>query len=149
MTTVRADIHVARSPEAITRVILDPSKAILWTSDLECFEVVSGKPGEVGSRARLHYLQGGHRYEMEDLLLEAEPNRRYVSRVSGEALTAEVETTLTPANGGTRVSIRWSGNGRGFPLRFLLPFMRGSIARQARVDLGKLKDLVERQPDVG
>lgn len=145
MTTIRTDILIDRLPEAVARVLLDPSKATLWTTGLERFEVVSSAPGEVGSRARLHYREGGRAYVMEDVLLETEPNRRYVSMVSGDALTARVETILTPVEDGTRVSIRWTGRGRGFPLRFLLPFLRKAITRQAALDLRKLKDVVEGQ----
>ena len=142
-TIVRAEIQIDRPPEDVTRVLLDPANAMRWTADLERFEVVAGKPGEVGSLARLHYRQNGRPYVMEDTLLEAEPNRRYLSRVSGDALIATVETTLVPTNGGTRVAIRWTGRGRALPLRLLLPFMRGVIARQTSTDLRKLKDLVE------
>jgi len=142
-TTVRRTIEIRRPPQEVARVLLDPAKAVLWTSDLEKFEILSDTPGQVGSRARLHYVKNGKTYVMEDVLLEVEPNRRYLSQVSGDALQAEVETLLSPTNGDTRITIRWTGSGRPLVLRLMLPFMRRAIARQIQADLKKLRDVVE------
>jgi hypothetical protein len=147
-TTVRSQIFIARPPEEVVQVILDPAKAVLWTSNLERFEVINGNPGEVGSVAHLHYVENGRSYVMKDELIAADPNRRYVSRVSSDALTAEIESVLSPSEGGTRLAIRWTGEGRMPLLRLLLPFMRAAVARQAAADLRKLRDLVESQSNV-
>ena len=142
-TTVRVVVTIDRPPEDVAKVLLDADKAVLWTSDLQRFEVISRPPGLVGARARLHYIQAGRPYVMEDLLLEADLNRRFLSRVTGEAIEAEVETLLDPVNGGTRVTVRWTGRGRLLMLRLILPFMRRSIRQQTIKDLLKLKALVE------
>jgi uncharacterized protein YndB with AHSA1/START domain len=141
--TVRQSITIDRPPEAVAAVLIDADKAVLWNTDLQEFEVLAEKPGLVGSKARLHYVQDGKPYVMEDELLEVEPNRRYLSRVTGDALEAEVETRLVPENEGTKVTIRWSGAGKPLLLRLLLPLMRRSIARGVQTDLAKLKAVVE------
>jgi uncharacterized protein YndB with AHSA1/START domain len=141
--TVRQSITIDRPPEAVAAVLIDADKAVLWNTDLQEFEVLTEKPGLVGSKARLHYVQDGKPYVMEDELLEVEPNRRYLSRVTGDALEAEVETRLVPENGGTKVTIRWSGTGKPLLLRLLLPLMRRSITRGVQTDLAKLKAVVE------
>ena len=138
-----ASVIIDRPPNEIANVLLDAEKAVLWTSDLKRFEIVSRPPGLVGSKALLHYEQGGRQYIMEDELLEFEPDRRFLSRVSGDAIEAEVETVLSPSNGGTRVEVRWTGSGKHLILSFMLPFMRRTIKRQTDLDLSKLKALVE------
>jgi uncharacterized protein YndB with AHSA1/START domain len=140
---IQSSIIIDRSPEGIARFLLDPETAPLWNSGLDRFEVLSQVPGLVGSRARLHYVQVGKRYVMEDELLEVEPNRRVLSRVSGGAIVAEVETLLIPTKGGTLVTVRWFGRGRRLIPRLVLPLMRTSIASRTLADLQNLKKLLE------
>jgi hypothetical protein len=147
--TVEASIRMECPVEAVTAILLDADSAPLWTTDLERMEVVRGTPGGAGSKARMHYIQQGRRYVMEDELLEVVPNRYFKSHVSGEALSAIVETSLTPIGEATQVSIRWTGTGGPLVMRLLLPLLRRSIKRQALADLRKLKDLAERRHAAG
>ena len=99
-TTVRGSVWIDRPPTTVLRVLFDQAKMTQWTTDLDSVEIVRGAPGEVGSLARLRYVQGGKSYEMMDELLEYEAGKRIVSRVTGDAISAEVETILLPADGG-------------------------------------------------
>jgi hypothetical protein len=143
MPTVEATIEIAQPPEVIAEALLDPENAVHWTTDLERFEIISRKPGEVGSVAHLHYVQSGRPYVMEDRLEEMVPNRYFRSTVTGGGLKAQVETWLRGKNGSTDVTVRWSGTGTSLPLRIMLPFLRSSIRRQTLTDLDKLKSLIE------
>lgn len=156
MPTIETSIKIARSPEVICEALLDPENAVHWTTDLERFEVISGEPGQIGSVANLHYLQGEQRYVMEDRLEDYTPNEYFRSAVNGGGIQAQVETWLHEREGGTEVVIRWSGTGTTLLTRILLPFMRGSIRRQASKDLEALKSLIEthgahfsESPDIG
>jgi len=143
MTSFKTTIRINQPAEVIDQAFMDPANALHWTSDLERFEVVKGKPGEAGAIARLHYSQKGRTHVMEDVLESCEPGRRYVSRVSGGGMIARVETVLSPSAGGTDVTMIWSGTSESFVARLLLPFLRGMIKRRARADLEKFKSLVE------
>ncbi len=114
-----------------------------YTKHLVRFETVSRTPDLVGSVGRLHYNQDGQQYVMEDRMLESEPGKRYLSRVSGDALEATVETTFAPASGGTDMTMRWSGKGRVLLLKLLMPIMRGRMVREATEELETFKRLVE------
>jgi hypothetical protein len=80
---------------------------------------------------------------MKDVHMSVVPSRRYVSRLSGDALTAEVTTLHEPSGEGTQVTVRWTGSGKHPILRLMLPFIRNSIRRQAEADLRELRGLVE------
>ncbi len=144
VTTIEITCSIARPPEAIVRAIVDPAKAPVWNRCLRRFEVVAGSPGQVGAVGRLHYVQGRRDYVMEDTLLRADRGERYVSEVRGNGLCARVETLLTPrGEGGTLVTLRWSGRGTRPWTWLLLPFMKRSITLGAERDLRSLKELVE------
>jgi hypothetical protein len=139
-TTIQSSIIIDRTPEEVSRVILDPEKAVLWTTDLERFEVLSQTVGLVGSRARLHYLQKGKRYVMEEVLLAVDPTGGTCRRSQAMRSKQKSKRHSSPPTGvrGHRQVDRTQAS----PPRMAIPLMRRSIARQSR-GLLKLKDLVE------
>jgi len=122
---------------------MNPDNFVHWTTDLERFEVVELKPGEVGSVALLHYTEKGKRYVMEDRLISVDPGRRYVSSVTGDVIEAEVETPLDHMGDRTGMRLKWSGTGKILPLKLILPLMKKRMINRAKTDLETFKRLVE------
>ena len=95
MDRIERDILIAAPPGVVWEVITEPGHVTQWFSDA-AFEA---SPGATGSIA-------GHEIRIE----EVEPPHRF--SFSWEALL--VEFTLTPEDGGTRLSLVESGfEGRG------------------------------------
>jgi hypothetical protein len=143
MVKFEIKVDINQPPEIIDSALMIPENAVYWTTDLEEFEVVKGKPGEAGAIARLHYIQNGRKHIMEDFLEYCEPGKKYVSRVSGPALTAQVVTTLDSINDKTRMKIVWDGKPKKLLLKILLPLLKKKIARQAQGELETFKNLIE------
>ena len=143
MTEFKIDININQPPNIVDQALIEPGNAVQWTTDLERFEVVKGKPGEIGAIAQLHYYQKGRSYILGDVLEYSDPEKRYVSRVSGGGMNVRVETIINPAADGTEMTMSWSGTSDKFLIRMLLPFLRCIIIRRARADLEKFRCLVE------
>ena len=139
----KASVLIDRPVDVVVEALMNPDNFPYWQTDLERFEVVERKPGEVGSIGRLHYSQKGRPYIMEDKMIFCEPGKKYVSQVTGEAITAVVEIALHSSGDQTEMSITWSGRGKSFALKVLLPFLRGKMVRQSQAELAKFKELVE------
>lgn len=143
MTTFEVSTVINQPADIVVGALMNPDNFIYWTTDLEKFEVIKGKPGEVGSVGRLHYLQKGGSYVMEDKLICCEPGKKYISQVTGDALTATVETTLHARDDKTEMNIKWSGKGNIFILKLLLPLLRYKMIKQSKTELKTFKKLVE------
>jgi hypothetical protein len=143
MSRFKISTIIDKPVDFVAGALNNPENFPYWQTDLERFEVVKGRANEVGAIARLHYSQKGRSYIMEDRLIHCEPGRKYVSQVSGDALTAEVVTTLRPMGDKTEMSLEWSGKGKMLLLRLLLPFLRGRLTKQAKQELETFKHLVE------
>jgi hypothetical protein len=143
MTDFKISTVINKPIDLVVSALMNPDNFVYWTADLEKFEVIKRKPGEVGSIAHLHYLQKGRSYVMEDKLIYCEPGKKYISQVSGDVLTARVETTLRSLGEKTEMSIYWSGKGKIFLLKLLLPLLRKKMIKHSKKELETFKQLAE------
>lgn len=143
MTTFKVSTIVNQPINIVIKTLMNPDNFPYWTTDLEKFEAIKGKPGKVGSIGQLHYSQKGRSYIMEDKLIYCEPGKKYVSQVSGNVLTAHVETMLHSSENKTEMNVKWSGKGKIFFLILLLPLFCGKMVKQSKVELETFKKLVE------
>ena len=123
--------------------LMNPDNFVHWQTDLVKLEVIEKKPGEVGSIAHLHYSQKGRSYIMEDKMIYCEPGKKYISEVTGDVISAKVETTLQSMGEKTKINLRWSGKGKIFLLRLLLPLIKGKMIKQSKKELDTFKHLIE------
>ena len=143
MPEFNISVVIDQPPDIVHRAFIDPRNSEKWMADFEKFEIVSGKADQAGALARLHYRQKGNSYVMEDRLEYCEPGRKYISTVSGDAITVRVETTINPTESGTEITMHWLGKGKLLPVKLMLFFMGGRLVKHARAELEKFKSLVE------
>ena len=143
MPEIKVSIVVNRPLETVYQAYVDPDKMLLWTKDLERFEIIKGKFGEIGSTARLHFNENGRKSVLEDRLEYIEPKKKIRSKVSGDTLIAFVETTFISKNKQTEIVLDWSGKGKNIFVTLVLILLRGKIKNRALQDLIKFKELVE------
>jgi len=143
MANFRVSITVRKPIDIVTKAYVKPENIPFWMNNVDKFEVIKGKIGEVGSIAHIHYSERGKKYVMEDKLEYCEPGKKYVSTVSSEALFVRTETTFSKMKEATKINLKWSGKGKYFILKLLLPFMRKNIRKMAKNELSRFKYFVE------
>lgn len=75
MTKFKISTIINQPSDIVIKALNNPENFPYWTTDLEKFEVIKGRPNEVGSIAHLHYSQKGRSYIMEDKLIHCEPGK--------------------------------------------------------------------------
>lgn len=130
--------------EIVWKAFIKPENMLHWTKYLEKVEVVKGELGEIGALSRLHYLEKGKSYILEDKLISYEEGRKIGSQVSGQRMLINLETFLEPLNGGTKISMNWDGTSDSFIMRLFFKLMRRKMIKQAGSELYHFKSLVEK-----
>ncbi len=142
---IAESIVIDRSPDAVWVVVSDLDTHTEWRPALQEFRQVSDGSLGVGTRIREVLEWRGREIVIDDVVTAYEPPRRFGIRGGWKAADFEVEFTLEPADGGTKVTMDWPLYPKALLLRLAAPFLGGALRKATREELELLKAHVERR----
>ncbi|MEX5293866.1 SRPBCC family protein [Kocuria sp. CPCC 205268] len=145
---VLTEVVVARPVDVVSAYAADPARAPHWYRNIDSVELRTGPGLRPGTRAAFvaHFL--GRRLEYEYEVVEFVPGERLVMRTAQGPFPMQTVYTWEPVPGGTRMTLRNSGEPAGFA-RFGARVLAAQIRRANREDLRALRTVLEGGPHRG
>jgi hypothetical protein len=140
---VTTDIVIARPRDEVARFAAEPDNATRWYRNITSVAWRTPPPLAVGSRlafvARFLGRELSYTYEVVEFV----PGERLVQRTADGPFAMETTYTWKDAAGGTHMTLRNRGEPSGFS-KVAGPAMAAAMRRANRMDLRRLKELLER-----
>jgi len=105
MVQFDVSIEINKPVDIVVDALMNHKNFVYWQTNLEKFEVIKETEEKVGSIAHLHYNEKGRKYIMEDKMIQYEPNKKIVSQVSGDVISAVVETIILSQGNKTEIKL--------------------------------------------
>jgi carbon monoxide dehydrogenase subunit G len=141
---IESSITINRPAEDIWEYLIDFEKNKMWNPATVDMRLTSEGPLRKGSTYVWVGQFLGRHIESNTEVTEFEPGRKFSYKIVSGPFPGTASTTLEPAEGGTRVTIRSEGDMGGF-FKLAEPVMARMSKRQIEGMLANLKDLVEAQ----
>ncbi len=137
-------VVVGRPRNEVFATVLDPELAHLYRSNVLEYELIRGRPGDLGTQVRATTKLGSEIFQFLVEVVEADYGRWLVSRTIDSPIHLQIETRFEDATGGTRMSQRRevqlpTGLSKNVDHSVLLEWYAADI----HSDFGKLKQLIE------
>jgi len=137
MTSIVADIEIARPPADVFAYVTDPSHFPEWQADVVAVRV----DGERFTTVRR--IAGTERSMTQEVVARDAPRTWSVRGVDGP-VRPHADVTIEPLDGGTRTRATFTFDFDGRAMgQTLLPLVRRMTARSAPLSLRRLKELLE------
>src|SRR5580693_9104363 len=105
---------IGRPVDEVFAVIQDVAKTPVWTPGLSEARITSDGPLEPGSALLYRGTYLGRAYESPAVCTALTENKQFATRSTGGPFYIEIDATLEQVDGGTRVTIFYRGESRGF-----------------------------------
>ena len=141
MINFEETVQVNCPVERVFSFIVDDKNLRSWQTGLVENELLTEGPLQAGTRFREVRLMGPRKAEIQGEITDFVPNQLFATRTLTEPHVM-VSYTLEPANGGTRVTYKFTMVTKGF-MRLLEPLFASSIKKDTAADFAKLKHILE------
>ena len=135
-------IVINRPIEEVFAVLANLENDLKWRSEWVDARKTSESPIGLGTRFSLVAKAFGRRIETIYETIQYEANRIAAWKAMSGPLPLTFQRTFEGVEGGTRLTIRYQAELRGF-MKLLMSFMIGSVKKKHEGDLRKLKELME------
>ena len=142
MAPITASIEIDRSPEDVFAYLDDLSRHGEWQAQIREIHVETDGPTRIGSRAREKRAVPGGVREMTYEITEHDPPRRVSFRGVDGPVRVVGTVTVSPADGGSRVSLELEFEGHGIG-KLLLPLVRSQARKEVPRNQQRLKERLE------
>ena len=135
-------IMINRPIEEVFGFLANLENDLEWRREWVDAKNTSGGSLGVGATFRLSSEFLGRQIPTVYEVIEYEPNRRAAWKAVSGPLPLTFQRTFERVEGGTRFTIRYEPEVRGF-FKLVMPLLAGSVKRQHEGDLHKVKELME------
>jgi len=143
MRILRTTTTVARGPQAVFDVLIDPTRAPRWVALLDRMEQVDEGPLHEGSRWRLTIHVAGREVVQHTTVHVLQPPTAYVLRTLEQGYDARFGYRLTPDGAGTRIDFELDLRPRSLSALLVFPFAARGARARLRDRLERLRAVVE------
>ena len=142
MIRYSSDVTIDRPPRDVFAALLDPESYSQWTPMTDMSFEDAASP-HVGQRVRFRLASGPIKGLLDMEIVELEPDRRLVFRISHPSLDWLSVTTLVPDGEGTRVTYAGEMSLHGWR-RALEPVLGAEMSSGEAKEILKFKAMLER-----
>ncbi len=133
---------INRPIEEVFAILANLENDLKWRTEWVDARKTSEGPIGIGTHFSLFAKAFGRRIETVYETVQYEPDRNAAWKAMSGPLPLTFQRVLERVEGGTRVTVRYEVELRGF-FKLVMPLMIGSVTRQHEGDLRKLKELME------
>ncbi len=147
MFKIEAGVVINRPVDEVFAFTTNLENDAQWQSGIEESRWTSDGPRGKGSTGLQVIRFLGRRMEIEFLITDSEPDRKWSVKSTGGPVSFEQTATYEPVDGGTRLNFAMEGDAKGF-FKLADPLLARMGKRQMQADFGNLKDLLEARAEV-